>query len=70
MEMLKKEIEICKDVLNASLKPSEMILDGNVVDKETLDFIREATEFELDCFYTIRINEMKIRTRKSLPSYF
>ena len=70
MELLNKEIEFCKNILSAKLKPTEMILDREVVDKDTLEFIREATEFELDCFYTIRINEMKIRRMESMPEYF
>lgn len=67
-EKLIKEIEFCKKILDSKLVCTEMILDGYVVNRKTFETIREADELELECFYTIRINEMKLRLLdKSLP---
>lgn len=67
-EKLIKEIEFCKKILESKLVCTEMILDGYVVNKKTFETIREADELELECFYTIRINEMKLRLLdESLP---
>ena len=44
------------------------ILDGEVLEAETFNFVRKASPQELEMFYTIRINEMRIRNLKnSLP---
>jgi hypothetical protein len=67
-EKLIKEIEFCKKILDSKLVCTEMILDGYVVNRKTFETIREADELELECFYTIRINEMKLRLLdESLP---
>ena len=67
-EKLIKEIEFCKKILESKLVCTEMILDGHVVNKKTFETIRKADELELECFYTIRINEMKLRLLdESLP---
>lgn len=67
-EKLIKEIEFCKKILESKLVCTEMILDGCVVNKKTFETIRKADELELECFYTIRINEMKLRLLdESLP---
>lgn len=67
-EKLIKEIEFCKKILESKLVCTEMILDGYVVNRKTFETIREADELELECFYTIRINEMKLRLLdESLP---
>ena len=60
-QLLENDIKVSEEVLATNLKPNEMILDGYVVDSETLENIREATENELNCFYAIRINEMRLR---------
>jgi hypothetical protein len=67
-EKLIKEIEFCKKILDSKLVCTEMILDGYVVNRKTFETIRKADELELECFYTIRINEMKLRLLdESLP---
>lgn len=67
-EKLIKEIEFCKKILESKLVCTEMILDGYVVNRKTFETIRKADELELECFYTIRINEMKLRLLdESLP---
>jgi hypothetical protein len=38
-----------------------MILDREVIDDVTFETIRPATEFELEMFYKIRLNELKIK---------
>ena len=60
-QLLENDIKVSEEVLAANLKPNEMILDGYVIDLETFENVREATENELKCFYTIRINEMRLR---------
>lgn len=60
-ELIENDIRISKRFLNTSLKENEEILDGMVVDKYTLEDIREASEEELEWFYAIRLNEMRLR---------
>ena len=62
--LLQNEIEECKRMLNIHLKNNEMILDREVIDDETFETIRPATEFELEMFYKIRLNELKIKEIK------
>lgn len=37
------------------------ILDGDILEVETFNFVRKASPQELEMFYTIRINEMRIK---------
>lgn len=60
-QLLENDIEKCEEYLAARLGPDQMILDGFVVDENTFEDIRELTEDERKCFYTIRINEMRLR---------
>jgi len=60
-QLLQNEIKVCEEYLAARLGPDQMILDGFVVDENTFEDIREITEDERKCFYTIRINEMRLR---------
>ena len=60
-QLLQSEIKVCEEYLVARLGPDQMILDGFVVDENTFEDIRELTEDERKCFYTIRINEMRLR---------
>lgn len=60
-QLLENDIKVAKEVLENNLKENEMILDGMVIDVDTFEDIREATENELRCFYAIRINEMRLR---------
>lgn len=60
-ELIENDIRISKKFLSTLLKENEEILDGMVVDKETLEDIRKASEEELEWFYAIRINEMRLR---------
>ena len=60
-ELIENDIRISKRFLNTSLKENEEILDGMVVDKYTLEDIRKASEEELEWFYAIRLNEMRLR---------
>ena len=60
-ELIENDIRISKRFLNTSLKENEEILDGMIVDKYTLEDIREASEEELEWFYAIRLNEMRLR---------
>jgi hypothetical protein len=60
-QLLENDIEKCEEYLAARLGPDQMILDGFVVDGNTFEDIRELTEDERKCFYTIRINEMRLR---------
>ncbi len=60
-QLLENDIKVSKEVLENNLKENEMILDGMVIDADTFEDIREATQNELNCFYTIRINEMRLR---------
>lgn len=67
-DRLIKEIEFCEKILESKLVCTEMILDDEIVDTRTFETIRKADELELECFYTIRINEMKLRLLdESLP---
>ena len=59
-QLLEKEIDDCEQYLAAGLGPDQMILDGFVIDENTFEDIRELTDEERTCFYTIRINKMKI----------
>lgn len=38
-----------------------IILDGEVLDKYTFEYVRDATDAELELFYNIRLNELKIK---------
>lgn len=60
-QLLEKEINDCEQLLTERIKDDQLILDGFVVDSNTFEDIREATEEELKCFYLIRINKMKLR---------
>lgn len=60
-ELIENDIRISKKFLNTLLKENEEILDGMIVDKYTLEDIREASEEELEWFYAIRLNEMRLR---------
>jgi hypothetical protein len=60
-ELIENDIRISKKFLNKSLRENEEILDGMVVDKDTLEDIRKASEEELEWFYAIRLNEMRLR---------
>ena len=59
--LIENDIKISKKFLSTLLKENEEILDGMVVDKDTLEDIREASEEELEWFYAIRLNEMRLR---------
>lgn len=60
-QLLENEIEKCEEYLAARLGPDQLILDGFIIDENTFDYVRELTEDERKCFYTIRINKMRIR---------
>ena len=60
-QLLENEIEKCEEYLAARLGPDQLILDGFIIDENTFDCVRELTEDERKCFYTIRINKMRIR---------
>lgn len=60
-QLLQSEIKVCEEYLAERLGPDQMILDGFVVDENTFEDIRELTEEERKCFYTIRINKMRLR---------
>ena len=60
-ELIENDIRISKKFLSTLLKENEEILDGMVVDKDTLEDIRKASEEELEWFYAIRLNEMRLR---------
>ena len=60
-QLLKNEIDDCEKYLADRLGPDQMILDDYVIDENTFYNIRKLTDEERKCFYTIRINKMKIR---------
>lgn len=53
-----------KGELESLLEEGQFILDEEVVDKETFETIRPATEREIDLFYGIRLLELKIKELK------
>ena len=53
-----------KGELESLLEEGQFILDEEVVDEETFETIRPATEHELDLFYGIRLIELKIKELK------
>lgn len=61
------ELNIClyKTELSMLLEDGQFILDGEIVDEETFETVRPATEHELELFYGIRLAELKIKEIKN-----
>lgn len=53
-----------KGELESLLEEGQFILDNEVVDEETFETLRPATEREIDLFYGIRLLELKIKEIK------
>lgn len=65
IKIIEKENEVLKRTLNFRLQHGKhMYLDGEVIDKETFEFVREALPEETEMFYQIRLNELKIKELK------
>jgi hypothetical protein len=62
--LLEKLILDYKDELELLLEEGQFILDNEVVDEETFETLRPATEHEIDLFYGIRLLELKIKEIK------
>ena len=60
-QLLENEINVCEQLLSERMEQNQIILDGFVVDDNTFEDIRKATDEEISWFYTIRINKLKIR---------
>ena len=64
---VENETAILKRTLNFRLHHGKHIyLDGEVLDKKTFEFVREALPAETEMFYRIRLNELKIKELKGL----
>lgn len=60
-QLLENEINVCEQLLIERMEQNQIILDGFVVDNNTFEDIRKATDEELSWFYIIRINKMRLR---------
>lgn len=67
--IIENENSMLERTLNFCLHHGDHIyLDGEVLDKKTFEFVREALPSETEMFYTIRLNELKIKELKgTLP---
>lgn len=64
---IENENSVLKRTLNFRLHHGDHIyLDGEVLDKKTFEFVREALPAETEMFYKIRLNELKIKELKGL----
>ena len=64
---VENENAVLKRTLNFCLHHGDHIyLDGEVLDKKTFEFVREALPAETEMFYQIRLNELKIKELKGL----
>ena len=64
---VENETAILKRTLNFRLHHGKhLYLDGEVLDKKTFEFVREALPAETEMFYRIRLNELKIKELKGL----
>jgi hypothetical protein len=61
---LEFNIGLYKTELEMLLEEGQFILDDEVVDEETFETVRPATEYELELFYGIRLSQLKIKEIK------
>lgn len=53
-----------EEELKKTIPDDMMFLDGEIINIRTFETVRKATDYEIECFYAIRLLELKKRMRE------